>query len=79
MTVFTVLLSSINDVKRFVSAANSLPCDIDVISGRYVIDAKSIMGMFSLDLSKAVRVELHGTESDARQFRGMIASNVVEG
>ena len=78
MTVFTVFLHSINDVKRFVSAANALPCDIDVISGRYIIDAKSIMGMFSLDLSKPVRVELHGTDGDAKQFHDMIAENVVE-
>ena len=78
MTVFTVFLHSINDVKKFVSAANALPCDIDVISGRYIIDAKSIMGMFSLDLSKPVRVELHGTEGDANHFRELIADCIVE-
>lgn len=77
MTVFTVLLDSINDVKSFVAAAGTLPCDIDVISGRYVIDAKSIMGMFSLDLAKPVRVELHGTEQDARRFAELIAEHIV--
>ena len=45
------MLNSINDVKRFVAAASARPCDIDVVSGRYIIDAKSIMGIFSIDLS----------------------------
>ena len=39
----------------------SFPCEVDVLSGRYVIDAKSIMGLFSLDLSHPVKVEVHGS------------------
>ena len=52
MKKFKVLLNSINDVKGFVNAAGSQMCDIDIVSGRYTVDAKSIMGIFSLDLSK---------------------------
>ena len=55
----TVLLSSINDVKNFVNIVSRYDCDIDLSSGRYVVDAKSIMGIFSLDLSKPITVEIH--------------------
>lgn len=52
MTTEKILLSSVNDVKDFVSAVTTANCDIDIAADRYVIDAKSIMGIFSLDLSK---------------------------
>jgi len=68
MKSYCVLLSSIADVKEFVKAACVQPFDIDVVSGRYVIDAKSILGLFSLDLTKPIRVEVHGTEHDAAGF-----------
>ena len=47
MSEFFVSLSSIEDVRQFVNAATCCPCEVDVLSGRYVIDAKSIMGLFS--------------------------------
>ncbi len=60
MNKFEILLSSINDVKNFVNIVSKYDCDIDLTSGRYVVDAKSIMGIFSLDLSKSIMVEVHG-------------------
>lgn len=77
MKTYKIMLSSINDVKKFVTATSSLPCDVDVVSGRYVIDAKSIMGMFSIDLSKPVQVDIHGTESDISKFEALIKEFVV--
>ena len=68
MRNFEVMLTSINDVKQFVNAACDQPSDIDVISGRYIIDAKSIMGIFSIDLAKPISVEVHGTDEDAAAF-----------
>jgi phosphotransferase system HPr-like phosphotransfer protein len=53
------MLKSINDVKDFVNIANKYDFDVDMTSGRYVVDAKSIMGIFSLDLSKSIKVEAH--------------------
>lgn len=47
-----IKLNTINDVKDLVTAVTGFSCDFEIISGRYVIDAKSIMGIFSLDLSK---------------------------
>ena len=52
----SIRLSTINDVKDFVHIVNQCPYDIDLISGRYIVDAKSIMGIFSLDLTKPRRV-----------------------
>ena len=60
----TVQLCSISDIKKFVNIANRFSFDIDLTSGRYVVDAKSIMGIFSLDLSKPIQVEIHNNECD---------------
>ena len=65
MKTFYVALKSIIDVKDFVNISNKYEFDIDLTSGRYVVDAKSIMGIFSLDLSKAIKVEVRSDDSDA--------------
>ncbi len=65
MKTFNVLLSSINEVKAFVNAVTKYDFEIDLSSGRYVVDAKSIMGIFSLDLSKPIKVEAHSDNCDA--------------
>ena len=59
MKSFNIMLRSINDVKDFVNVVNRYDFDVDLTSGRYVVDAKSIMGIFSLDLSKPIKVEVH--------------------
>jgi len=73
MKTFSVQLSSIADVKQFVNTATAQKCDIDLVSGRYIIDAKSIMGIFSLDLAKNIRVEVHGTDQEAEVFYKAVA------
>ena len=52
----TILLDSIEKVKAFVTKISMFPCDVDIVSGRYTVDAKSIMGIFSLDLAKPLKV-----------------------
>ena len=61
MTTFNIMLDSINSVKSFVNIVSKYDFDIDLTSGRYVVDAKSIMGIFSLDLSKPIKVEREDT------------------
>ena len=78
MKTFEVLLTSINDVKQFVNSACTQSFDIDLISGRYIIDAKSIMGIFSLDLAKPIRVEVHGNDAEADAFAALVQSNIVK-
>ncbi len=78
MNTFYVQLTYIDDVKSFVNAANDQPCDIDIVSGRYIIDAKSIMGIFSIDLAKPIQVEVHGTEEDVARFRSAVQQMVAD-
>ena len=76
MTTAKIMLSSINDVKNLVNIVNKYDFDIDLISDRYVVDAKSIMGIFSLDLTKPIKVEAHTDDSAA--FLAEIAQYTVE-
>ncbi|MCR1919524.1 HPr family phosphocarrier protein [Frisingicoccus caecimuris] len=61
----TILLQSIEDVKEFNRIVAVYDGDVDLVSGRYVIDAKSIMGIFSLDLSKPINIQVHGDNPDS--------------
>ena len=64
MKTFNLMLNSINDVKDFVNIVSKYDFDVDLTSGRYVVDAKSIMGIFSLNLSKPIKVEVHEDDCD---------------
>ena len=59
MKTVQISLNSIDKVKSFVNAITQFEFDFDLVSGRYVIDAKSIMGIFSLDLSKPIELVIH--------------------
>ena len=77
MRTFNLLLSSINDVKDFVNIVSRYDFDIDLASGRYVVDAKSIMGIFSLDLAKAIKVEAHVDGAKADSFKAEMSKFIV--
>ena len=62
-----IFLGTIERVKDFVNAVTRLDCDVDIVSVRYVIDAKSIMGIFSTDLSKPVNVRIHAQGAEAEK------------
>ncbi len=62
MKTVKVSLNSIEKVKIFVNSVSKYDTDFDLVSGRYVIDAKSIMGIFSLDLSKPIELSIHDDE-----------------
>ncbi len=64
MSTIKISLDSIDKVKSFVNILAKFDCDFDLISGRYIIDAKSIMGIFSLDLSKPIDLEIHADGKD---------------
>ena len=59
MKTVQISLNSIDKVKSFVNDITKFDVDFDLVSGRYVIDAKSIMGIFSLDLSKPIDLNIH--------------------
>ena len=66
MKTVKISLNSIDKVKSFVNDITKFEYDFDLVSGRYVIDAKSIMGIFSLDLSKPIDLNIH-TEDGAEE------------
>lgn len=59
MKTVKISLNSIDKVKSFVNDITKFDNEFDLVSGRYVIDAKSIMGIFSLDLSKPIDLNIH--------------------
>ena len=63
MKTVQISLNSIDKVKSFVNDITKFSNDFDLVSGRYVIDAKSIMGIFSLDLSKPIHLNIHAEEN----------------
>lgn len=75
MTTAKIKITEINDVKEFVSIVTRCPYDVDIISGRYAIDAKSIMGIFSLDLSKDLELKVHS--DDCGEFLDEISRFIV--
>lgn len=62
MKTVQISLNSIDKVKSFVNDITKFDYDFDLVSGRYVIDAKSIMGIFSLDLSKPIDLNIHAED-----------------
>lgn len=76
MNTTTVMLGTINDVKNFVAVVTQCDYDVDLISGRYAVDAKSIMGIFSLDLSKPIKLEAHTDNAD--EFFAKIKEFIVD-
>ena len=63
MKTVQIRLDSIDKVKSFVNITTKYDTDFDLISGRYVIDAKSIMGIFSLDLSRPIDLAIHSDDN----------------
>ena len=65
MKSVSIRLTMMTDhVKNFVSLVNRYPYDMDLRSGRYVVDAKSILGIFSIDLSRPIRLDIYSDDCD---------------
>ena len=62
MKTVTISLNTVEKVKGFVNTVSPLDGDFDLVSDRYVVDAKSIMGIFSLDLGKPLTLQIHSGE-----------------
>ena len=59
-----LLLDNLNKVRQFTAIASSKDYDIELTSGKYIVNAKSIVGIFSLDLSKPIELVIHADECD---------------
>lgn len=75
MKSYEIFLKTIIDVKNFVNAINDFDFDVDLVSGRYVVDAKSIMGIFSLDLSRPITLRVFA--DDVEQFEAAIKDFLI--
>lgn len=78
MKTVQISLNSIDKVKSFVNSISKFDFDFDLISGRYVIDAKSIMGIFSLDLSKPIELNIHVDNSDIDSILEILKPYICE-
>ena len=70
-------LNAINDVKEFVNTVMLFDYDVDLVSGRYAVDAKSIMGIFSLDLSKPIDLNIHDG-GNTEEILTVLAPYIIE-
>ena len=77
MKTVHISLYSIDKVKAFVNEITKFDNDFDLVSGRYVIDAKSIMGIFSLDLSKPIELNIH-SETNVDEILNILAPYIVD-
>ena len=68
MKTVKIRLSSIEAVRNFVEIVRKFEGDIDLSSGRYIVDAKSIMGIFSLDLAKPIDLAIHSGDEDIAEI-----------
>lgn len=73
-----ISLNSIDKVKSFVNDISKFNFDFDLVSGRYVIDAKSIMGIFSLDLSKPIELNIHAEGENLDSVMEKLTPYIIE-
>ena len=79
MKTVKIRLSSIEAVRDFVEIVRKYDSEVDLSSGRYVVDAKSIMGIFSLDLSKPIAVAANTDDAaKANAFFDQIKKYIVD-
>ena len=77
MKTVKIRLSSIEAVRDFVEIVRKYDSEVDLSSGRYVVDAKSIMGIFSLDLSKPIDLNIHA-DNDIDTLLAVLKPYIVE-
>lgn len=79
MNEFYIKVDSVDKVKDFVKVTNKIVPDMDLIVGRYIIDAKSIMGIFSVDLTRKICLKIHSdNEKECTEIRKELEKFIVE-
>ena len=77
MVKLTVKIVSMQDADKFNKLCSKFDCDMDLQSGKYYVDAKSIMGIFSLDLSKPIDLAIH-TETNLDEIMEVLKPYIIE-
>jgi len=78
MKTVKISLNSIDKVKTFVNEINRFDSEFDLVSGRYVIDAQSIMGIFSLDISKPIDLNIHDDSEQLNEILARLEAYIIE-
>lgn len=68
---FSIILSSVNEIKNFVETVSKYSCDVELSSGDYTVDAVSIMGIFSLDLTKPIKANIKSGKDEAELLKAL--------
>lgn len=79
MYVAMIQFQSIEEVKEFIYRISRIPCDFDMVDGRYTVDAKSILGIFSLELSRPAELRIHAEEEELPPILEQLAPYLVSG
>jgi len=72
-----IMLSSVNDAKAFVEAAGKCDFDVDIYYNSMMIDAKSILGVLSMDLTKVLTVQMHGDNDAFEMYLDELAAKTI--
>ena len=64
MLTVKILIDSVEKVKRFSSAVSKIGADCELVEGVHIIDAKSIIGIFSMDLKKPIQLNIHSDNTE---------------
>ena len=78
MKQYAVKFSSLSDVKYFVDVSTQFQCDVAVEAGKYLINGKSIMGLFSVEMNEEVTVSFFGNAQSAMQFEEMLSKRILK-
>ena len=79
MNTFNISINTIDKVKRFVNLTNQCEADVDIISGRLLVDAKSIMGIFSMDLTRPMTLRVHESNIEKlEEYKKMFEEFIIE-
>lgn len=68
---------TLNDVPALVKAASACDFEVEILNGRYIVDAKSVLGVFSLDLRQILTVRLHGSNPEFERMLMVFAAKSV--
>ena len=75
METVTISLTQVNQVQQFVNVVSKVPYDVDMVSGRYTINAKSLLGIYSLDLNRPLQVVMYS--DDCEELKKELAEFMV--
>lgn len=64
MEAVTISLTQVSQVQQFVNVVSKVPYDVDMVSGRYTINAKSLLGIYSLDLNRPLQVVMYSDDCE---------------